>query len=108
MEPRRIQLKEDSRLVVLWDDQHREEVSLQKLRDNCPCAECQGESVLFHTYIPKPKPELPGKYLLINIQPVGNYGVQLIWGDEHSSGIYTWEFLRSLCECTECENKPEI
>jgi DUF971 family protein len=108
MEPRQIRLKEDSCLVVFWDDQHREEVSLQKLRDHCPCAECQGESVLFHTYKPVPQPELPGKYLLTNIQPVGNYGLQLIWGDGHSSGIYTWEILRSLCECVECKNKSEI
>jgi DUF971 family protein len=33
---------------------------------------------------------------LVQIQPVGRYAVQFAWGDGHSTGIYTYELLRSL------------
>lgn len=33
---------------------------------------------------------------IIGIEPVGNYAVQLAFDDGHSSGLYSWELLRSL------------
>jgi DUF971 family protein len=50
------------------------------------------------TYIPAQQPELPGKYVLKGAQQVGNYALQIHWGDGHQTGIYTWEKLRSLSE----------
>ncbi|MCL6271826.1 DUF971 domain-containing protein [Sansalvadorimonas sp. 2012CJ34-2] len=32
------------------------------------------------------------------IEPVGNYALKLVFDDGHDSGIYTWEYLRELCE----------
>ena len=32
------------------------------------------------------------------IEPVGNYALQLVFDDGHNSGIYSWEYLRELCE----------
>jgi len=34
---------------------------------------------------------------------VGRYALQIYWSDGHSSGIYTFDYLRGLCPCTECE-----
>ncbi len=98
----KISLNNDKTLSIQWDDGHNEIVSLTHLRDECPCAECKGETILLRTYKPEPKPDLPGKYELKNAQVVGNYGLQLFWGDGHSTGIYTWKNLRDLCECEEC------
>jgi DUF971 family protein len=39
---------------------------------------------------------------------VGHYAVQITWKDGHSTGIYTWENLRELCECKECIKKNRI
>jgi DUF971 family protein len=27
------------------------------------------------------------------------------WNDGHSSGIYSWDFLRRHCQCEECRKK---
>ena len=34
---------------------------------------------------------------IVEILPVGNYALQPRWSDGHDTGIYTWEFLYSLC-----------
>ncbi len=73
------------------------------LRDACPCAGCKGETVLFQTYVPSPVDEnAPGRYVLKGAESIGNYAMRFIWEDGHAEGIYTWEHLRSLCECEDC------
>jgi DUF971 family protein len=103
----KIKLLPSQMLSVLWDDGHESVVSLISLRDKCPCAGCQGETVLLKTYKPEPQPQLPGRYNLTRIEPIGHYAVQISWGDGHSTGIYTWEYLRSLCACSICLSKNE-
>jgi DUF971 family protein len=86
-----------------WDDGHEGPVSLEALRDRCPCASCAGETVLFRSYVPPEADRgVPGRYELRSAVPVGNYALQLAWGDGHATGMYTWELLRSLCECPDC------
>ena len=98
----KIKLSSPQELSILWDDEHASIISLRTLRDHCPCAGCQGETVLLKTYTPEPQPQLPGRYNLIGIQQVGHYAIQISWGDGHSTGIYTWDYLRNLCECSSC------
>jgi len=98
----KIQLSSPLELSIQWDDGHATIISLRTLRDRCPCAGCQGETVLLKTYTPEPQPQLPGRYNLIGIQQVGHYAIQISWGDNHSTGIYTWDYLRNLCECSIC------
>ena len=102
MIPTQIKLEKKDELSVKWDDGHDGHVSLRTLRDSCPCASCQGETVLLRTYNPIPMPELPGKYELKKAEQVGHYALQLFWADGHATGIYTWTRLRSLCECAIC------
>jgi DUF971 family protein len=33
---------------------------------------------------------------------VGRYAIQFNWQDGHSGGIYSWEYLRRVCQCREC------
>ncbi len=33
-----------------------------------------------------------------DIRPVGNYALQLIFDDGHDSGIFSWDYLRELCD----------
>ena len=35
---------------------------------------------------------------ITDIKPVGNYALQLIFDDGHDSGIFSWNYLRELCE----------
>jgi len=40
----------------------------------------------------------PGMNELVSLTPVGNYALQATWKDGHSTGLYTWELLRSVFE----------
>ncbi len=92
-------------LTMGWDDGHVSPFTLRLLRDECPCAECKGETVLLHSFHPSPQPEKPGRYAVKSITPVGNYAIQFSWGDGHETGIYAWGYLRDICPCAECVKK---
>jgi DUF971 family protein len=36
------------------------------------------------------------------ISPVGNYAIQIVWSDGHSTGIYSFDLLRKICPCEKC------
>jgi DUF971 family protein len=101
----KIALSSQEKITIQWDDGHAGIISLRTLRDQCPCAGCQGETVLLRTYKPEPQTHLPGRYTLVGIQQVGHYALQISWGDNHATGIYTWQKLRELCECDICLNQ---
>ena len=73
-------------------------VKLKKVRLSCPCAHCSGEKDVFgNVYKTKgSSPMLKSSYEIRDIQPVGNYGIKIFWGDNHSNGIYTFDFLKKL------------
>ncbi len=85
-------------LLMKWSDDSDNALSLEPLRDNCPCANCSGETDVFGN-IYKGPPQILKKesYLLNGIQPVGYYAIRPFWKDGHSDGIYTYEFLKKLC-----------
>ena len=72
------------------------------LRGYCPCAGCQGHqgTVRFIEPVGDRQTELE------RIEPVGNYALNLVWFDGHSTGIYSYAYLRSLCQCAECGHHP--
>lgn len=78
-----------------WADGHRGIYPHELLRGYCPCAGCQGHSgeIRFVS---------GGDTSIKTIKPVGDYALELEWGDGHSTGIYTFRYLRSLCQCAAC------
>lgn len=102
---RALQIKrEGSELIVKWDDGHVSHYSLEYLRQECPCAACNGEVIFGKVYSP-PKLTVftPGMNELVSLTPIGGYGIQATWKDEHNTGIYSWEYLRSICPCEACK-----
>ena len=94
-----IQLKknENNSLSVKWNDESVTEITLTKLRDECPCVNCKGESVIFESYIPIKSPfKAAGYYEIDKIETVGNYAISIKWKDGHDTGIYSWDILRKL------------
>lgn len=83
-------------LKLEWSDGFSAVISLEKLRDECPCAMCKGESIMGQTVFAGMKMLKPGMNELSALTPVGNYGVQATWNDGHSTGIYTWDTLREI------------
>jgi DUF971 family protein len=41
---------------------------------------------------------VPGKknVMILEVQPVGNYAVRLVFDDLHSTGIFSWDYLLEL------------
>ncbi|MBI4529784.1 MAG: DUF971 domain-containing protein [Deltaproteobacteria bacterium] len=80
---------------ITWHDGHIGEYPREYLRGYCPCAMCQGhEGGVKFVDVPDAG--------LAEITPVGNYAIQFRWDDGHSTGIYTFDYLRSLCPCPLC------
>ena len=47
---------------------------------------------------PGQRVEVKGKenVRIVDIEPIGNYAIRLIFDDGHDTGIFTWEYLREL------------
>ena len=104
--PTQVKQINSSELSLLWSDGHKGVTSLGNIRDACPCAGCNGETVLLRSYIPPSVDRnTPGRYDLKGIETVGCYALKFVWGDGHDMELYTWEHLRDLCECPECSLK---
>jgi len=80
-----------------WGDGHKGKYPHVILRGYCPCAGCQG-----HSGTIKYQNASGIQLELDTIEPVGNYALGLKWFDGHSSGLYSFKYLRSLCQCAEC------
>ena len=79
-------------LIVKWKDGSMSEIPWAKLRDACPCAECAN----LHGNADPLRLKLAPNTTLVAIDYVGNYAVQPRWGDGHSAGLFTWNYLREL------------
>ncbi len=99
MKPISIKQVNSGELSISWDTDEVFTISLKLLRNECPCAECKGETILLHHFEPqrKDEPEKPEKYIIKALDVIGNYALQPTWGDGHSTGLYPWDFLYRLC-----------
>ena len=101
MTPKKINKTSPTELRIEWDDGHKGRHTMQALRKYCPCASCKMEIESHEGAMSLPI-LMPGQNDLKGIEMVGNYALQLTWGDGHRTGIYTFDHLRQLCECSEC------
>ena len=94
---------EEGALRIEWGDGHYTALPLAQLRAKCPCATCRelrdAPPDPFRVLTASEAAAVPD---LVDIEPVGRYGLKPVWMDGHNTGIYTYEYLRSLCPCTEC------
>ncbi len=79
-------------LIVKWKDGSTSEIPWTKLREACPCAECTN----VHGDADPLRLKLAPNTHLVSVDYVGNYAVQPHWGDGHSAGLFTWNYLREL------------
>ncbi len=88
-----------SELAIKWADGTESYIRLEALRRACPCAGCQGErDVLGHLHKGPQQPLTPASFQLTRVAPVGGYGVQPHWADGHNSGLFTFDYLRTLSD----------
>lgn len=83
-------------LALSFSDGYEAFLSLPMLRRACPCAGCQGEPDALGRVL-RPRVEHgPKAFELLRFEVVGGYALQLFWGDQHSTGIYSYAYLRKL------------
>jgi DUF971 family protein len=90
--PVEIRLVKDRRaLNVAFDDGQTFSLPAELLRVTSPSAEVQGHSE-------SQRKTIGGKrnVTILSVDPVGNYAVRIGFDDMHSTGIYSWAFLREL------------
>ena len=110
----RVKKTEGTGVEIDWRDGHQSSWNFRWLRDACPCATCVDErkqqgrkageakaknAALLPMYTPPPKPA--------SAHAVGRYAIQFNWQDGHNGGIYSWEYLRRMCQCQECRFSRE-
>ena len=111
VEPTRVKVNktDGTGMEIEWKDGHKSSWNFRWLRDACPCATCHEErekdgrepgvakaspANLLPLYQDPPRP--------VTVTPTGRYAIAFGWNDGHTSGIYSWEFLRRHCICNEC------
>jgi len=90
--PTELRLHKDRKtLTVSFDTGESFDLTAEYLRVKSPSAEVQGHSA-------EERQTVPGKrdVGIIEVLPVGNYAVRLVFDDLHSTGIFGWEYLRDL------------
>ena len=90
--PTKIKLKKaDKKLEITFDDGSEFSLTAEFFRVESPSAEVQGHGV-------NQKKIVSGRRHvgIINIEPVGNYAIRIIFDDLHDTGIYSWALLREL------------
>lgn len=95
----------DQGIRIEWKDGHRSIYPHRFLRLRCPCAHCVDE----WTRAPRLDPDTVAQNIqAVDYMDIGNYAIQFLWSDTHYTGIYTHDFLRSVCSCMQClSNKEE-
>ncbi len=94
-EPRHVEsLKAERQVRIAWASGHDSLYLIDYLRGYCPCAVCQGHGAGEKKYIAPPQ-----GLSLNTIKPVGSYALQFVWSDGHTTGLYTYEYLRQMCPC---------
>jgi DUF971 family protein len=93
---------------IIWADDHVSHYDFGYLRDVCPCATCNEERVKKSAFaaaggtsaavLPMFKPKVRAQ----SATSIGNYAIQIIFSDGHSTGIYSYDHLRSICPCADC------
>ncbi len=99
--PTQIQSKEGD-IRIVWDDGHQSRYIARDVRLACRCAACVDEWT--HEYRINPD-TVPPTVKPRSMEPVGSYALQITWSDGHSSGLFTYDYLREICSCEECK-KP--
>lgn len=105
----RVKKTEGTGMEIDWRDGHQSSWSFRCLRDACPCATCHEEREANGRAPGEPKPKPQAVFAMYEapprpreVTPIGKYALNFKWEDGHTAGIYSWEYLRRLCQCESC------
>jgi DUF971 family protein len=90
--PTELRLQKDRKtLIVSFEGGQSFALPAEYLRVRSPSAEVQGHS-------PAERRTVGGKrdVAILELHPVGNYAVRIVFDDLHSTGIFSWDYLFEL------------
>ncbi|MBV9670614.1 MAG: DUF971 domain-containing protein [Acidobacteriales bacterium] len=97
-----------------WKDGHSSHYPFRYLRDACPCALCNEEREKQGRRPGEPERAAASVLPMFKeparpqqVTPAGRYAITFQWNDGHQHGIYSWEYLRTICPCTSCQGQVE-
>ncbi len=89
--PQKIKFHRQSQVLELEFNDGHYHLNAEYLRVYSPSAEVKGHGP------GQEKLQLDKKHVgITSIEPQGNYAIKLVFSDLHDSGIYTWDYLKSL------------
>jgi DUF971 family protein len=74
-------------LLIKFENNDEFTVSAELLRVECPSADVQGHGG------PKIIVRNKGDVVINSIEQIGNYAIRIIFSDDHSSGLFSWDLL---------------
>jgi DUF971 family protein len=96
IEPREISQESNNILRISWGDGRACTYAAASLRRACPCAQCVNEWTGERTLKPD---AVSDEVEIADVSIVGRYALNFRWSDGHETGIYSFKYLRDLCEC---------
>ncbi len=117
----KVHVSSGSGVDITWSDGHASHYDFAYLREECPCAMCNDERgkkeekrinderlkkenphgappLMSSPALPMFKPKLRAQAA----HAVGNYALQIDFNDGHTTGIYSFDYLRTICPCEDC------
>jgi DUF971 family protein len=98
--PRKIDVKKDRGLTVEWDDGSVAFYPVAYLRRKSPSAEMrelrQEQERNPLTVLPASAGRASGPLVIDDAELIGNYAIRIRFSDGHRTGIYSWEYLKSI------------
>lgn len=114
----RVHVTDGTGLDITWADGHASHFDFSYLRDECPCAICDDErhkrqeasersghdsvSVPAGNAAPNPLQMFKPRPGARAAKAIGSYALQIDFTDGHAAGIYSFDYLRTICPCGEC------
>ena len=102
--PLQISQRDPRTLAITWADGQESLYDVRQLRLACGCAECVDEWSREARLDPD---TVPDDVTALDHMPIGKYAVQFLSSDAHYTGIYTFEYLRSVCQCISCKKNAK-
>jgi len=97
--PAEIRKQGGAGMTIRWQDGHASTFGARYLRGRCPCAQCvsevTGQRLVSEEHI---APDVG----IESARTVGNYALHFSFSDGHTTGIYSFDYLRRTCPCPAC------
>lgn len=103
-DPKGFKKIDENSFNIIWKDNHQSTYNSFRLRIICPCAECRGGH---GGKIGDNTKHIKEPINIFDYDTVGRYALNFTFSDNHTGGIYSFDYLRNICPCENCKEDAE-